>query len=118
MIQIMKDRAMKHYLLFVLLIALLASCAPQVTSGPFAEPAAQQAETAARIAYHRMELGLLETGSYTTNALVDLDLPKGVRWVLEDFVGDSYSLLFTVDSVPGIAWRVTPSGVRRITLRG
>jgi len=99
-----------------LILALaLSACLPQATRQAFASPAAVQAERTATIAFHRMEIGFLEQGSYTTNVLVDLKLPRGVMWRLEDFSGDSYSLLFTVDSIPDIAWRVSPSGVSRIT---
>lgn len=58
-----------------------------------------------------MEIGYLQTGSYTTNALVDLQLPRGVRWTLEEFSEQNYRLRFTDDSRPGVAWLVSPAGV-------
>jgi hypothetical protein len=96
--------------------ALLAGCLPQTASEAFASPRAVEAERTATIAYHRMQIGFLETGKYSTDVLIDLRLPRGVRWTLEDFSpsGDGYRLRFTVDTLPGIFWRVTPRGVERL----
>ncbi|HSL96626.1 MAG TPA: hypothetical protein VLA35_12040, partial [Thermoleophilia bacterium] len=67
----------------------------------------------AYVAYHRMELGRLQLGVYTTNVLVDVELPRGARLTLEAFDDDGYRLRVDSDAVPGVAWYVTPSGVRR-----
>lgn len=103
-------------LLIALLAALLAACAPSTAPGLPDDPATREAERAARIAFHRMQIGFLETGAYTTNVLVDLALPQGVRWTVDDFVldGSSYRLRFTHDAVPASAWLVSPAGVRRV----
>ena len=58
-----------------------------------------------------MEIGFLQTGTYTTNALVDLDLPRGVKWTLEEFSDSSYQLRFTSDDQPEEVWLVSPRGV-------
>lgn len=68
----------------------------------------------AQEAYHRMEIGKLQTGAYTTNVMVDISLPQGVLWNLEAFDEDSYQLRFVADSAPGYAWLVSPEGVRVI----
>ncbi|UCH26740.1 MAG: hypothetical protein JSV66_03575 [Trueperaceae bacterium] len=98
--------------------ALLAGCLPQTSSDAFATPQAIEAERTATIAYHRMQIGFLETGSFSTHVLIDLQLPRGVRWTLEEFsdLDRDYRLLFTVDDLPGIAWRVTPRGIERLRL--
>lgn len=97
---------------------LVAACAPATSVSPEVSPAAAAVSRTAEIAFHRMEIGRLQTGSYTTNVLVDLDLASGTRWTLlaypED--GSSYTLQFTSDQVPGSAWRVSPRGVVRVTL--
>ena len=63
-----------------------------------------------------MEIGRLRTGAYDTGPLVDLDpaLPQGARWTVVEFSGDSYTLRFTSDTLPGLAWEVSPDGVRRV----
>lgn len=101
--------------LAAVLLALLAACAPSATTALPDDPAAREAERTARVAYHRMQIAFLETGAYTTNALVDLALPQGVRWTVDDFEpdGSSYRLRITHTEVPGVAWLVGPDGVRR-----
>lgn len=106
-------------LVTVALSLTLAACAPQTnqTAQPGAvitldSPAAVETNRVATAAWHRMQLGFLELGEYTTNVLVDLDLPQGVRWGIESFSGDSYTLLFTSSNVEGLEWLVTPEGVR------
>ena len=98
------------------IVGLLAGCLPQTGGGAFTNPQALEAERTATIAYHRMQIGFLETGKFSTDVLIDLRLPRGVRWTLEDFApsGQVYRLRFTVDGLPGIAWRVTPQGVQRL----
>ena len=98
--------------LLVLLIALLGACAPTATAPMPGTPAADATQTVAEIAYHRMEIGRLQTGVYTTNVLVDLELPRGVRWTVLEFGDDDYVLRFSNDSVPDVVWIVTPRGVR------
>ncbi len=101
--------------LWLLILAVaLASCAPRITSASFDTPEGIAIERVAEIAYHRMEIGRLETGSYTTNVLIDLDLPRGVRWMVVDFTVTSYGLHFTSDTLPDVAWLVSPEGVHRI----
>lgn len=75
------------------------------------DPAALEADRAARQAFHLMGLYYLENGSYSANAL-PLDLPSGVRWMVEEISAESYRVRLTSDSVPGVAWTVTPEGVR------
>ncbi len=100
-----------------LLAALLAtSCVPATASESLDSPVARAVERAAQEAYHRMELGRLATGSYTTNVLVDVDLPSGSRITLEDFSGADYRLRVDADAVPDAAWIVTPQGVRRVVV--
>lgn len=102
-----------------LAVALLASgCVPAaVADSPLDSPVARAVERAAQETYHRMELGRLATGSYTTNVLVDVDLPRGSRITLEDFTGADYRLRLDADALPDAAWIVTPRGVRRIVVR-
>src|SRR5690606_15326993 len=102
-------------LLIALLLALLAAaCAP--TTLPGADDAAvQELQTTAEILFHRMELGHLESGIYTTNVLVDAPIPEGARWTLQEFAtdGSDYLLVLTSTRVEGVAWRVSPGGVAR-----
>lgn len=95
-----------------LLLLGLAACAPRAAA--FDTPAAREAERAAYEAYHRMELGRLRLGVYTTNVLVDLDLPRGARITVEAFEDDDYQLRLTSEAALEIAWLVTPRGVRRV----
>ena len=105
--------------LAIVLLTLLAACAPR-TQGTSTDPsagaifqgeAAQETNRLATAAFHRMELGRLESGTYTTNVLINLDVPQGIRWMLEDLSDDAYTLRFTSSDVPGAAWVVTPEGV-------
>ena len=108
---------MKNRLLALLFFALslsLSGCLPR-----FSEPAsvlesdqARATEQAANIAYHRMEIGKLQSGSYNTNVLADLELPQGVQWALIAFGDDSYTLRFSAQDIPDYAWKVTPQGVQ------
>jgi hypothetical protein len=102
------------------LALLLTACVPRLEAEPplqLTSPEAREVERVARAAWHRMELVYLETGEYTTNALADLRLPSGVRWLVEAFGGSSYTLRFTSVHVEGVAWFVTPEGVeaRRVS---
>jgi hypothetical protein len=104
---------------FLVLVALtvLAACAPTTTSPPIDDPAAQAVDRLAQETFHRMELGRLATGTYTTNVLVDVDLPQGARVTVEAFEGDDYVLRVDSDAVPGVIWYVSPDGVRRDAAR-
>ena len=98
-------------------LIVLAACAPQAqpptTSGATPSSAAAGAtQTVAEIAHHRMEIGRLQTGAYTTNVLVDIEIPRGVRWTVLEFAEDDYLLRFTNDDVPDVLWLVEPGGVR------
>jgi hypothetical protein len=106
---------MKRLNVFILLSVLfLSACAPKVKS--FSDivnsPAAQEVEQIANIAYHRMEISMLESGSYSTNTLADLALPQGAAWTLESLAQDDYQIRFTSVDVPGFAWLVSPQGVK------
>lgn len=61
-------------------------------------------------AWLRMELGRLETGAYTTDALLELVLPAGVRWTVTAYGPDAYALAVTGDGEP-TGLRVDPDGV-------
>lgn len=100
------------------LLAFLAACAPAAQPPLPAAAPARQLERTAEIVYHRMAIGYLETGSYTTNVLVDVQLPAGARWTLEAYAsnGSSYRLKITSSKVPGLAWQVSPGGVRRVAV--
>lgn len=95
-----------------LLLLVLSACAPSAAA--FDTPAAREVERAAYEAYHRMELGRLRLGVYTTNVLVDLDLPRGARITAEAYDDDDYRLRLTSDAALDVAWLVTPRGVRRV----
>ncbi|CAN5663319.1 hypothetical protein BH23DEI1_BH23DEI1_05770 [soil metagenome] len=108
--------------LALLVLALVAACAPAVdgatsaagaASAAFDTPAAQAVERVAHEAFHRMEIGRLRTGVYTTNVLVDLDLPRGARITVEAFSDGDYTLRLTSNAVDGAAWFVSPRGVQR-----
>ena len=104
-------------------LVLFSACAPrtapanesgvEVVETPAPEsPAAREVQQTAQVAYHRMQIGFLQTGEYTTNALLDLSLPQGVRWTVETFEADTYQLRFISAEVPDQAWLVTPDGVQ------
>lgn len=104
--------------LITAVLLLLAACAPSVTAGErFAasESAAEEnARQTAIVIWHRMEIGKVQTGSYTSNVLVDLDeLPRGVAFIMESFPGESFEMRVTDDFVPGVWWLVNPDGVTR-----
>jgi hypothetical protein len=105
---------MKFLPTFILLSLLLLACAPrtQTFSEVVSSAAAKEVEQIANIAFHRMEISRLETGTYTTNILMDLPLPQGAAWTLESLAEDDYQLRFSSVNVPGFAWLVSPLGVR------
>jgi hypothetical protein len=96
---------------------LVAGCVPTAVSESLDSPVARAVERAAQETFHRMELGRLATGSYTTNVLVDVDLPRGSRITLEDFSGADYRLRVDADALPDVVWIVTPRGVQRVVVR-
>ncbi|HNR00340.1 MAG TPA: hypothetical protein PKN52_10080 [Trueperaceae bacterium] len=108
--------ALTRSVLLMALVAVLGACAPGAF-GPAAstDPVATELERTAQVLYHRMELGRLETGVYTTNALIDVTLPEGARWTLQEFAtdGSSYVLVLRSSRLPSMAWRVSPRGVSR-----
>lgn len=102
--------------LAVLVVALeVAGCAPKAQPSVFQTGPAGQLQRTAEIVYHRMAIGYLETGRYTTNVLVDVQLPAGAKWTLVAYArdGSSYRLRITSTRVEGVAWDVSPSGVTR-----
>jgi hypothetical protein len=103
-------RLAKAGLALAILLATLAACAPRAAL-PRATTVSDELHRTALSAYHRMELAYLQAGAYTTNALIDLDLPRGVKWTLEEFTGDHYRLRFSDDARPGTEWLVSPAGV-------
>jgi len=98
---------------------LAAACAPTSMPGADAGVVAELERTA-NILFHRMELGYLDSGIYTTNVLIDAKLPEGARWTLQDFAtdGSSYVLVLTSSNLPTTAWRISPRGVSRTTAPG
>src|SRR5690625_63657 len=109
---------------------LLAACAPAAGT-PAREPAGAAAHAAPRLEearsadedaartpavaiWHRMELGRLQQGGYTSNVLEEMtDLPRGVAFFMDSFPGESFELRVTDDAVPGVWWLVTPDGISR-----
>jgi hypothetical protein len=104
---------MRLFILPLLLLFTLTACFPgaRTPSQILDTPAADAVEQTANLAYHRMEIGKLETGVYNTNVLGDLALPQGVLWTLESLSEDSYQLRFSSSQVEGFSWLVTPQGV-------
>ncbi len=105
-------------LLLVALLALpLAACAPGAFGGANTDdPVVAELQRAAEVIYHRMELGRLELGAYTTTPLVDARIPEGATLTLVEYDaenGASYTLLLTSSRFPQGAWRITPRGVAR-----
>ncbi|MEM7737295.1 MAG: hypothetical protein AAF267_16055 [Deinococcota bacterium] len=114
-------------ILGILLVASLSACAPRAstTSTTSAQgggrrviiinnPAANEVIQTVDTAWHRMQLNFLENGSYSTNVLVDLVLPQGVRWVLEDFTAENYRIRFVASDIPEVVWLITPEGVETV----
>lgn len=98
------------------LAALLGGCAPTTRLPLAQDTSGGQLERTAEIVYHRMAIGYLETGAYTTNVLVDVQLPPGAKWTLLAYArdGSSYRLRITSSQLPGVAWDVSPAGVTRV----
>lgn len=109
-------RSLIRWAASVVAVAALGACAPGAF-GPAAQvdPGTAELERTAQVLFHRMELGHLESGVYTTNALIDVALPEGARWTLQEFAqdGSSYVLILTSSRSPGTAFRISPRGVSR-----
>ncbi len=75
-------------------------------------PAVKAVDSAAKKAFYLMGLNYEQSGTYDVATIAtDLELPTGVKWQLQDLSEASYTLRFTSDSVPELAWLVTPEGV-------
>jgi hypothetical protein len=110
----LRSRRSLLHLVAVLTLLVVAACAPAAAPVVLDSPEAQALDRVAQEAFHRMEIGRLRTGSYTSNVLVDLDLPRGARVTVEAFGEAEYLLRITSDVVDGIAWLVSPRGVERV----
>lgn len=99
------------------LLITLAACAPAAFgSANVDQPIVEELRKAAEIIYHRMELGRLELGAYTTTPLVDADIPEGAMLTLINYDlerGSTYELLLTSTHLGGAGFRITPRGVSR-----
>lgn len=109
---------LRHTLLVLLLALPLAACAPGAFGGASSDdPIVQELQRAAEVIYHRMELGRLELGAYTTTPLVDARIPEGATLTLVEYDaegGTTYTLLLSSSRFTEGAWRITPSGVARV----
>ena len=113
---------MKRFVFWLVVLALaLSACAPSASTRNTSRrvivinnPAAEDVRDIANVAWHRMQLNFLENGTYSTNVLVDLTLPQGVRWVLEDFSNNGYRIRFVSSDVPEIFWLITPEGIETL----
>jgi hypothetical protein len=110
-------RARTLTMLLLLVAGALTACVPTTVAEQLAGPAAQEVERTADETFHRMELGRIRTGAYTTNVLVDVALPRGTRITVEAFSGDDYRLRIDADAIDGVVWLVSPRGVRRVIAR-
>lgn len=100
------------------LLLTLAACAPGAFGGANPnDPVVAELQRAAEIIYHRMELGRLELGGYTTTPLVDASIPEGATLTLVEYdaeKGATYTLMLTSSRFTEGAWRITPRGVSRV----
>lgn len=100
------------------LLLALAACAPGAFGGADPnDPVVAELQRAAEIIFHRMELGKLELGAYTTTPLVDARIPEGATLTLVEYdaeAGSTYMLMLTSSRFPEGAWRITPRGVSRV----
>jgi hypothetical protein len=105
-------------LLAVAALLAAAGCAPAPAGPDGAASPARGADVAelsplertAWSAWHLMELHRLRTGLYSTEALRDLELPRGVRWTVTELGGDGYALAISRDD-DAARLRVSPAGV-------
>ena len=98
----------------VALAVAAAACVPSTMPGADSSVVAELERTA-NVLFHRMELGFLDTGIYTTNVLVDAPIPEGARWTLQEFASDGsdYLLVLTSSRIEGVSWQISPRGVSR-----
>lgn len=103
----------------LLLAILVSACAPGAFGGARADdPVVAELQRAADIIYHRMELGRLEIGAYTTTPLIDARIPEGATLTLIQYDaenGTTYTLLLSSSRYDGGSWRITPRGVSRVS---
>ena len=96
----------------------LAACAPGAFGGANPDdPAVAELQRAAEIIYHRMELGKLELGAYTTTPLIDAVIPEGATLTLVEYdteSGSTYTIVLSSTRFTQGEWRITPGGVRRV----
>ena len=89
--------------------------APQTPPGTpdLSDPDIKAVDGAAKEAFRLMGQSYERGGSYDVSSLASgLKLPPGVRWQLENLSNIDYVLRFTSDTVPDLAWLVTPEGVK------
>ena len=110
----------RRLLLGLICAATLSACAPtasftlvptdSVRVGPPRDLSAltELDRTAWRI-WLAMESGRLQLDRYDTTALIDLDLPSGARWTLEEF--DVVSFRLRLEGASGEVRVITESGV-------
>jgi len=101
-------------LLAVCLVILLSGCLPGLGAprDPLESREAMETQNIAEVAFHQMEIGKLQSGDYTTNVLVSLDLPQGTQWTLIALGEGSYTLRFSSAAVSDYVWLVSPAGVQ------
>jgi hypothetical protein len=103
-------------LVLALLLVVTAACAPAPAGPAGRAPVPADATTLGPLeriawtAWHLMELHRLRTGRYSTDALRDLELPRGVRWTVTEFRDEGYALAVSRDD-DARRLRVTPAGV-------
>jgi len=110
--------ALRSAALALALLLALAACAPGAFGGADpSDPVVAELQRAAEIIFHRMELGKLELGAYTTTPLVDARIPEGATLTLVQYdaeAGTTYTLMLTSSRFTEGAWRITPQGVSRV----
>lgn len=119
----MPDRTAGKYaksIFAALLLAIVVSaCAPGAFGGARPDdPIVAELQRSAEIIYHRMELGRLELGAYTTTPLIDARIPEGATLTLIQYDaenGSTYTLLLSSSRFTGGSWRITPRGVSRVS---
>ncbi len=109
---------MRSTALALALLLGLAACAPGAFGGANPDdPAVAELQRAAEIIYHRMELGKLELGAYTTTPLIDAVIPEGATLTLVEYdteSGSTYTIVLSSTRFTQGEWRITPGGVRRV----
>jgi hypothetical protein len=110
------SRRLGRFALAALLAA--AACAPAPAGPDGLAPPDRGADVAgltplertAWTAWHLMELHRLRTGRYSTEALQELELARGVRWTVTELGDDAYALAISRDD-DAARLRVSPAGV-------